>query len=1124
MSLHLAIPVFSERLHDEGRGKTYRVCPAFPSMPHGQADDFSVFHPREDRGIEELTRMLRKEFNALAKEMRHDALLRWSFNPDAVGKKIQVDIYLRKQSVTGELFVIVYRAFDRRIVCIPKLPGVTFDLERGQRIEDRANETLTRFFRIKEKQSEGRLDLEQYLSPGQARLTSIELTIRTRQEYKDPAPPEFAMLGGGEKMSGAQELEKVGRCLNRLYPHRLSRAILREGEVGMTSDHFSPSVDRPQPLALVGPNQVGKSAIVEEFLYRMISDQDRPSRELWLISPQRMISGMSFVGQWEERAHAIFQEAVRRKHYLYFEDLPGLFQAGKTRDSDLTVGHILKAYFEDGGLHVIAEATLESWRKLREIDRGFADFFRTLPVEETSEKDTIRILIRTIQELEIKEDKTSFLPDLIPTVYELQKRFARTRAFPGKAVEIIQQLAQKYPGRELDREDVFHYFQVKTGIQRQFLLQQQGLNREDIAVFFNERIKGQPEAVAAMTDLVVNCLSQLNEPGRPLGSLLFLGPTGVGKTESAKALSQYFFGTDERLIRFDLNEFVGPDAVERLIGSPFRPRGLLTAAVRRQPYSVILLDEIEKAHPRVFDLLLQLLSDGRLTDATGETADFCNCIVVMTSNLGARNARHQLGFGNRGKDNAHVYREAAEKFFRPELFNRLDHIVPFNELSREDIESLVALMSEKALSRIGLSETHLSLNMHSDIYSRLADMGFKPEYGARALRRSVESYLIEPIALRLSELPRNQPAIVNCGCDDGNGLKFETSRLETSPPSGFFIDHFPLGDGESFVDALNDYLERIEDDLESWRDESDGVIDPVDPVQMRYFSLREDIVGLRKMRDFFHQSVENERKHRREHPNKPSPLSSAENFRFLADHDPELFLLEMYQTADAARFLKRSIQGIEPIDPISQVATDLVARASSLALMAACKPGEEDRCLIDIQGPDRNEIFRHWQYPLKRWAEISDVISVEEYYINSEDRLVDYDAESGGGFVWEEYWRTAFLVMEGPALLELLFPLMGTHLLITSSGRTAFADVRITSIPHDMEPSGFRSCIGEIPDPSRFEVRTIQSEAGSGLIDIGSGFATFNTSHKVWNLINPHLPVVRELKEFVNMRSNQNRP
>ncbi|MDF1812293.1 MAG: AAA family ATPase, partial [Verrucomicrobiales bacterium] len=942
--MNLYIPVFSERIHRQEKGKTYRLRPAFPSMPWKERDDFVVYNPREDRALEELTRILRRYFSELAKDMRHDSLIRWSFFPDLKGVKIPVQMFLRKQSVNGEIFAVTYSALGRRIVTMPKLPGLTFDLERGDRLEDRANEVLTKYFRKQERQSDERLDLDQYLSSGQTHLTMIELPVRTRQKYVKPEPPGFALLGGSEKMSGAQELENVGRCMNRLFPTRLSRAILRDSKVEALAEHFHKSSKSPQPLVLTGPGQVGKSAVIQEYLYRRIYEEEKPLREIWLISPQRMISGMSFVGQWEERAHAIFQEARKRKHILLFEDLPGLFQAGKTRDSDLTIGQVLKAYFEEGGIQVLAEATPESWRKLREIDRGFADFFRTLPIEETSQKDTLRILVRTIQEIESKERGTYFEPDLIPAVYELQNRFARSSAFPGKAVEVIQQISHKYSGRELDREDVFAFFQSKTGIQRQFLRQRHRIEPGEISAFFNDRIKGQPAAVEAMTKLVVSCVSQLNEPGRPMGSLLFLGPTGVGKTECAKAIAEYFFGTSERLLRFDMNEFVGPDAAERLIGSSFRPRGLLTGGVRRQPFAVILLDEIEKAHVRVFDLLLQLLEDGRLTDAAGETADFCNCIIVMTSNLGARSARHQLGFGKAGIQDVQVYREAAEKFFRPEMFNRLDHIVPFGELSRHDIESLVALMSQKALSRIGLTETQLSLKIQPEVYARLAEMGFKPDFGARALRRSVEEFLIEPIALRISELPKNQPAVVTCSCSETGGLTFQSIELKAAQAGGWITNHFPLSSCDDFIDQINEFLDRIEDNLESWRDESNGVIDPSDPVQIRYFSLREDIMGIRRMRDHFEVAVENELRYRRDHPDKPSPHQTGDNYRFLPDHDPGQFLREMYQTTDSGRYVVKSIEKSEPFDHIRQIVSDIINRANSLDMIVSSNPSVEDRC------------------------------------------------------------------------------------------------------------------------------------------------------------------------------------
>ena len=1121
MSIRLHIPVFSERLQRPGERKTYRITPAFPTMLWRDRERFEVFHPREDRALEELTRILRREFNELAKDMRHDALLRWSFYPDLTAKKIPVHLLLRKQSVTGEVFAVTYNAMGRRIVSLPKLPALTFDLERGNRLEDRANEVLTKYFRREEKRHEGKLDLDQYLSSGLARLATVDLTIRTRQEFHKEDSTQFAFLGGTEKMSGAQELEKVGRCLNRLFPQRLSRAVLRDEKVEALQEHFGKSQREPQPLVLLGASQSGKSAIIEEYLYRSIAEEIKPVREVWLVSPQRLISGMSFVGQWEERAHVIFQEARQRKHILYFEDLPGLFQAGKSRDSDLTVGHVLKAYFEEGGLRVLAEATPDGWRKLRELDRGFADFFRSLPVEETSRRDTLRILIRTVQELEGTNPEVEFKPDLIPAVYELQNRFSRSRAFPGKAVEVIHQLAHKSDRQILDYRDVFSFFQARTGIRQQLLRQDFPAERRDIAAFFNSRIKGQPRAVEAMSDLVVRILSQLNEPGRPLSSLLFLGPTGVGKSESAKSLAEYFFGTAERILRFDMNEFVGPDAAERLIGSTFRPRGLLTAAIRRQPYSVILLDEIEKAHHRVFDLLLQLLDDGRLTDASGETADFCNAVVVMTSNLGARSARHQLGFGESGKDDSEVYREAAQQFFRPEFFNRLDEVVPFGELSREDIESLVALMSSKSLSRAGLSETQLNLKIQPDVHARLAEIGFKPEFGARALRRAVEEFLIEPLALRISELPKNRPAVVTCSCNSEGGLDFAASDLRAKAASGHMPKEFPLSQCSRFVEKVNEFLEKIEDDLESWRIESDGVIDPTDPVQLRYFALRENIVAIRRMRDHFIVTVDKEIKHRREHPGKPSPNPSGGNSRFLADHDPDQFLARMYQTSDPARFLQRAVNSAEPFDHIREMAGDIINRANSTGLMVSHNPGEEQRCLIEVRGPDRRDIMRYWQYALKNWFDASEIHRAAELVAHPKLGVVEHsESVNSEVFTWEDYWNTAVLVAEGPTVFDLIRSLHGTSLLICGNGKVSFAGIFISTLPGDWKPADLKDRLlnrEAEEEIERYEVATIQCDEAVASIDLASGFVTNQSEHRIWKFINPHLPVAEELSEFVEM-------
>jgi ATP-dependent Clp protease ATP-binding subunit ClpC len=1094
MSINLSIPIYSERVQRKEGGHWYRVHPVFPSMMPAEIGNFMVHNPREDRAFDELTRLLRKELNDLASAMHHDALIRWSFHPELTGSKVPIQISLRKQSLSGEIFAVTYQSLGRRIVVLPKIQQLIFDLERGQLLEERANDVLTRFFRKIEKRAEGKLEIDQYLTPGSARLVTIEIEVRNRQKFKKPELRSVAAMGGGEKISGAQELEKVGRCMNRLYPARLHRAILRDDKIEAIKYHFRKEVNDMLPLVLIGPSQVGKSAIVHEFIHRMITSEDRPMREVWLVSPQRLISGMSFVGQWEERAHAIFQEVRRLKHILLIEDLPSLFQAGKTRDSDLTVGQVLKSYFEGGGIRLIAEATPESWRKIREIDRGFADHFRTIPIEQTSKDDTLRIMIRTVQIIESRDRDIYFNSDIIPMVYELQNRFSRLQAFPGKAVDIIHQISQKFSGRSFGREDVFEFFQSRTGIKKQFLRQQNSLSRDDILAFFEARVKGQKVAVNAMTDLVVNCIAQINEAGCPMGSMLFMGPTGVGKTESARAIAEYFFGTAERLLRFDMNEFVSHDAAERLIGSSYRPRGLLTAAVRRQPYSVILLDEIEKAHGRVFDLLLQVLGDGRLTDASGETADFCNCIIVMTSNLGALEAKRGLGFTQGASINQNVYREAAERFFRPELFNRIGHIIPFGELSRQDIASLVGGMTAKALSRAGLADSQISIKIQPEVFSKLAELGFKPEFGARALRRSLEDFLIEPIAFNLSQLPKNQPAIVTCSCDASGRIVFSKTPLVAASLKGFIFKSFRMASSARFVEQVNEFLLRIEDDLEDWRDESDGVIDPSDPLQIKYFSLREDIIRIRRMRDYFESAVEEEIQYRKNYPGKPSRHPVIGNNRILAGYDPESFLREMYRTTDPDRFLRKAVEAAEPFDHLRQLAVEIVNRANSVDLVVNCTDGSEGRCLMECFGPDSRELFDYWRMSLKNWSAASERYTVKEHFLDESD---------------------GFLIAEGPGIFEFVKSLSGTHLLIQKSGKVAFATLRVIPLALNQQALDCAALIKSIPAPDRFSVNLILGEAACQILDVTTGVIDANYGKGIWNLINPHLPVAEEFADFV---------
>lgn len=244
-------------------------------------------------------------------------------------------------------------------------------------------------------------------------------------------------------------------------------------------------------------------------------------------------------------------------------------------------------------------------------------------------------------------------------------------------------------------------------------------------------------AVAACADAVTIAKARLNDPVRPIASFLFLGPTGVGKTQCAKSLAKYLFG-EGRLLRFDMNEFAGYSSVARLIGTFDAPEGLLTSVVRREPFAVVLFDEIEKAHPAFFDLLLGVMGDARLTDARGQTVDFTNTIIIMTSNLGAQEDATDLGFRQTNQSDASVYRQAAEKFFKPEFFNRVTRVVPFERLRREDVREIAGRLIQDIFSREGLTRRGVKLIVETEALNLLVQAGYHPQLGARALKRTLE--------------------------------------------------------------------------------------------------------------------------------------------------------------------------------------------------------------------------------------------------------------------------------------------------------------------------------------------------------------------------------------------------
>jgi ATP-dependent Clp protease ATP-binding subunit ClpC len=571
-------------------------------------------------------------------------------------------------------------------------------------------------------------------------------------------------------------LSAVGENLiYRALEGRLSRAHGREALVEALLRELQ---KESCAVLLVGPSGVGKTAIVHEAVRRMALE-DKPIEkrtDVWEVDGNRIIAGMSVVGAWEARMKALVHELSERRDVLYVRDLPALVYTGRSAHGDDNVAAFLGPHLEQGDLRIIGECTAERLAAVREEAPGFFAHFSQLAVAELGELDTWRVLgvaARAIAaETELRIDAVA-----IDTVQGLARRFLPGRPEPGRSARLLSEIATEGARSEdagrtrIRREEVVDHFARSSGLPKRVLWQKEARDPESVRRHFEERIVAQPHAHDACADVVTMLEQGLSDPGRPLASFLFVGPTGVGKTETAKALAEYLFGSTDRLIRFDMSELQGRDAVSRLIGDRLHPDGELTRRVDQNPFSVVLLDEIEKAHPAIFDALLQVLGEGRLTNAAGRTVTFASTVLVMTSNLGVKEGRSLLGFGaasaarDRLEDH---YREAAERFFRPELFNRLDRVVPFHHLDREAVLPLAKRLLYGLLGRRGFQRQNLVVDVHPSMVELLADEALDPRWGARAVKRALERRLAVPLANYLVKRSEAPLTIVDVSAETGD--------------------------------------------------------------------------------------------------------------------------------------------------------------------------------------------------------------------------------------------------------------------------------------------------------------------------------------------------------------------
>ena len=712
--------------------------------------------PLLSTALSKLSSKMRKSASQWIREGKSHLIGSWLFDSKTTAKVLKLTLVLRDRTLRWKLLAVVVPEFGRYLAMSPSIPDVSFEVSSLDDLESRALEVYTHWAQQKLGLRQEAL-LQSISVEGDLWIEPLEIEVETAVNTNKPPKNILAAIFGGTKSSGSEELHKVGQCLDD---------VSGDFDVVIGRDAFINEIDRMlqredrQGVMIVGQPSSGKSAIFRACVKRRAerfreAKGNRP--QVWWLAPQRLISGMSYLGQWEQRWLAILREATRRDHILYFDDLVTFFSAGRTRDSSLSAADVLRSYLSEHRVRIVVEATPEELAILRRRDRALADRFHIVNVPSLDSESSLPIVLEATQQIEVR-DEVYFHPEVVPLVMRQQEMLSPDKAFPGKAIDMVRSLG-KHASSTVQRASVLELAARQTGSSLPFLVDRLG-QQTAIRHHIEGQIIGQPDAVAALARVVVRFTQNMQPTDRPLGVLLFLGPTGVGKTESAKALTRLLFEDESHLVRLDMNELTTPFAAEQLVGSFDEPDGRLTAAVRRKPNCVILLDEIEKAHPDVFDYLLQVLGEGRLTDARGRVADFRSSIIIMTSNLGAREQVSGVGFDISAARQSQVFAKAAQSFFRPEFFNRIDELVAFRALDAIDIKQIVQIQLEQVLARDGIKRRQVFVAIDENAVQTVVDAGFDSQFGARAVRRMLEREVIQPLGDVLSALSTNQPTLV----------------------------------------------------------------------------------------------------------------------------------------------------------------------------------------------------------------------------------------------------------------------------------------------------------------------------------------------------------------------------
>lgn len=560
---------------------------------------------------------------------------------------------------------------------------------------------------------------------------------------------------------------------------------------------------------LIGEPGVGKTAIAEGLAVKIVQKQvpvKMFDMEVYLLDLTAVVAGTQFRGQFEGRMKSIINEAKECGNIiLVIDEVHNIMGAGEVHGGVMNAANILKPALARGEIQIIGATTLEDYRKYIEKDAALERRFQRVLVEEPTVEETIEILKGIRSDYEAYH-QVKISDEVIEVIVKFSERYISDRFFPDKAIDVmdeaasrvnlrnvqlieleelkkelqliqeeketaalnadyekvaqckmreykleeeIQKIEEKGSSMEVTLEDVAHVVETWTKIPVQQITEQEAQKLLNLENRLHKRVIGQHKAVVSLSKAVRRNRSGFRKKGKP-SSFIFVGPTGVGKTELVKALTCELFGSEDAMIRIDMSEYMEKHTVSKLIGAPpgyigYDQGGQLTEKVRRKPYSVLLLDEIEKAHPDVFNILLQILEDGRLTDSQGRTVYFDNTVIVMTSNAGSHLKSGGIGFTqDKYEKMENKVKEVLKETFRPEFLNRIDEVIVFTHLNKEELRQIVDLMLQEVIQEA--HEKEIQIDISDEVKDFIIKVGYNEKYGARPLRRAIQTYIEDEIA------------------------------------------------------------------------------------------------------------------------------------------------------------------------------------------------------------------------------------------------------------------------------------------------------------------------------------------------------------------------------------------